>query len=170
MSISKKDRLFLINQYKILSELKEDEADHYNNMATILENGYERLYYMIDEKVADNMPSEAGQFVLDILTLYGNIECIKRSLKSKAIDGHYLSYFNGFDGNNETEYMEFAIFLIDTQEMFTEQKRYFSQNDHLNSHAPMIETYRRMLEKSKEFNMPNIGEKEVLEIFKSGEW
>lgn len=47
--------------------------------------------------------------------------------------------FTGFDGNNETEYMSVARFLINQLDRFTEFK-----NRELNSHYPMIGRYRRM--------------------------
>lgn len=49
--------------------------------------------------------------------------------------------FSGFDGNNETEYMGVARFLINDLERFSS----FKGRD-LNSHLPSIETYRRMLQ------------------------
>lgn len=48
--------------------------------------------------------------------------------------------FAGFDGNNETEHMGIAGFLIDKLDRFAT----FDGRD-LNSHHPSIETYRRML-------------------------
>jgi uncharacterized protein YfbU (UPF0304 family) len=48
--------------------------------------------------------------------------------------------FRGFDGNNESEYMSVASFLINDLERFEEFK-----GRSMNSHMPSIETYRRML-------------------------
>lgn len=47
--------------------------------------------------------------------------------------------FTGFDGNNETEYMSIAKFLINQLDRFGEFK-----DRELNSHLPMIGRYRRM--------------------------
>ena len=113
MEISKKDRVILRNQYQILSALNKDEADHYNELIEILENGYEIFYSRIDEWISDEMPIKEGKFVLDILDLYRAIEDLKRSSKDEKLNRHLHSYFAGFDGNNETEYMGFARFLID---------------------------------------------------------
>ena len=47
--------------------------------------------------------------------------------------------FRGFDGNNESEYMSIATFLIEEMNRFQELR------DHqMNSHMPMVGTYRRM--------------------------
>lgn len=48
--------------------------------------------------------------------------------------------FRGFDGNNEGDHLSIAHFLIDRMERF---ERFAGRN--LNSHAPSIDTYRRML-------------------------
>ena len=151
MEISKRDRLILINQYKILAGFNKDEADYYQELINILENGYSIFYSQLDESVLDDMPPEAGRFVLNILDLYRAIEEVKRSSQNEKLIGHSYSYFNGFDGNNESEYMGFCRFLIEVQGKFQEQKQYLSKNDHLNSHMPMIEKYERMLKISKEF-------------------
>ena len=47
--------------------------------------------------------------------------------------------FRGFDGNNESEYLSIARFMIDDLKRFT----HFAGRD-LNSHAPTVAAYRRM--------------------------
>ena len=148
MEISKKDRVILINQYRILSALNKDAEDHYNELIGILENGYEIFYSMIDEWILDDMPIDNGKFVLNILDLYRAIEDLKRSSKNQDLHKHHHSYFAGFDGNNETQYMGFARFLIEKQGKFSEQRQYLRKNDNLNSHVPMRGKYKRMLEKA----------------------
>lgn len=145
MKLSKKDRVLLINQYKLLAALYKEEEAHYRELIGILENGYEIFYSMIDEWISDDMPTDEGKFVLDILDLYRAIDDLKRSSKSEKLADHNFSFFHGFDGNNETECMSFCRFLIDEQGKFQEQQQYFSKNDHLNSHMPMIGKYKRML-------------------------
>jgi len=150
MELSKKDRVFLINQYSILAALNNDEASHYNELITILENGYEIYYSMVDQWISSDMPSEDGKFVINILDLYRAIENLKRKAKSEELENHHYSFFIGFDGNNETEYMSFARFLVEDQGKFREQEPYLRKNDNMNSHAPMIDTYKRMLDKANE--------------------
>ena len=48
--------------------------------------------------------------------------------------------FSGFDGNNETEYMSVAQCIVEDLDRFNE----FQDRD-LNSHAPSLDGYRRML-------------------------
>lgn len=154
MQFTKKERLNLINQYKILSKLYPEDLEHYDELREILEDGYEIFYSQISEWVSQDMPEKEGKFVLDVLDLYRAIEDYKRISKDqKVIDNHY-SYFRGFDGNNEGKYMQFARFLIHKQNKFSEQKDYLRKNDNLNSHMPMISTYEKMLSKWRDIGKP----------------
>ncbi|MFA1563079.1 YfbU family protein [Aliivibrio fischeri] len=86
--------------------------------------------------------------VLNILDMWGFIEWSYNQLsdENKAyVEKEAYPFgkdpkFPGFDGNNETEYMGIASFLVDDLERFSEFKgRYF------NSHCPSIDGYQRML-------------------------
>ena len=165
MEMTKKDRVFLINQYQILAALNVAEADHYKELISILQHGYEIFYSMIDEWVSEDMPRSEGKLVLDILSIYRVIEDLKRGGKNKTLSEHNYSYFRGFDGNNETEYMIFARFLIEEQGKFSEQQAYLSKNDGLNSHTEMLNKYRRMIARWESFGEKwQLSESQALEI------
>lgn len=134
----------------MLSKLYPDESEHYDELREILEDGYEIFYDQIDQWISEDMPSDEGKFVLDILDLYRVIEDYKRISKDQEIIELHGSYFMGFDGNNEGSYMAFARFLIHKQGKFSEQKDYLRKNDNLNSHTRMVERYKGMLTKWKE--------------------
>ncbi|MCH7305898.1 YfbU family protein [Acinetobacter sp. NIPH1876] len=153
MQLEKKDRLILINQYKILAKLDTNDANYYKELIQILENGYEIFYSLLDQWIDDEMPKEESRFVLDILDLYRAIEDLKRRTKDEELIQHSYSIFKGFDGNNESEHLGFTRFLIEIQGKFQEQKQYYYQNDHLNSHCPMLDKYRRMLAKVNKENI-----------------
>lgn len=153
MEITKRDRLILINQYRILASLNKAEADHYEELISILENGYSIFYSQLDEWISDDVPEEEGRFVLEVLDLYRAIEDAKRATKDSRLLAHHYAYFRGFDGNNETDHMSFCRFLIEKQGKFQEQKQYLLRNDNLNSHMPMTEKYRRMLVEAN--NLPD---------------
>lgn len=153
MEITKRDRLILINQYRILANLDKSEAERYEELISILENGYSIFYSQLDEWISDEMPEEEGRFVLGVLDLYRAIEDVKRASKDSRLLAHAYSFFRGFDGNSETEHMSFCRFLIEKQGKFQEQKQYLPKNDNLNSHMPMTEKYSRMLDEAK--NLPN---------------
>jgi uncharacterized protein YfbU (UPF0304 family) len=145
ITLTKKDRLILINQYRILAELNKAEESRYLELIDILECGYEVFYSMVDEWISEDMPESEGRFVLDVLNLYRAIEDVKRSSRDPLLINHHMSIFPGFDGNNESEYLGFCRFLLEKQGKFQEQQQYLAKNDGMNSHMPMIDKYRRML-------------------------
>jgi len=86
--------------------------------------------------------------VIDILDMWSFILVSYEQLPSK--DKVYLAEnlkhfgkkpeFKGFDGNNETEYLSTATFIINELDRFVEFK-----NQDLNSHMPSVPIYERML-------------------------
>lgn len=86
--------------------------------------------------------------VLDILDMWSFIEYAYRELseedkKRLEEDAHPFGKdpkFPGFDGNNESEHMNVASFLINDLDRFQEFK-----GRSLNAHMPTLETYHRML-------------------------
>lgn len=167
MELSKKDRLLLINQYRILASLEKDEASHYNELIQILENGYSIFYSMIDTMIDEGMSEEKSKFVLDILDLYRAIEDVKRKSQSDVIENHPYSYFMGFDGNNETELMAFSRFLVQVQGKFREQEKYLRKNDNMNSHMPMFKKYSRMLTESRKHDIWRMNIDTVVKILEA---
>ncbi|WP_262034252.1 YfbU family protein [Serratia liquefaciens] len=147
MKLTKKDRLLLINQYKILERISPEDSEHYSELISILENGYSIFYSMVDDWISEDMTESECNLVLQILSIYRMIEDRKRVDKDEALLNHTHSYFRGFDGNNETSLMSFARFLIFDQNKFSEQLDYLSKNDRLNSHTPMKNKYQRMIDK-----------------------
>lgn len=90
------------------------------------------------------------QVVCDILDMWSFIESGYDRLSAedkKFVEIEAKPYgvnpkFNGFDGNNEFEYLSIADFLIEQLDRFQE----FQGRD-LNSHHPSLEVYFRMLKK-----------------------
>lgn len=86
--------------------------------------------------------------VVDILDMWSFIEQAYRQLsetekETLAADVPHFGKnpkFSGFDGNNETEYMGTAMFLVNELERFQE----FSGRS-FNSHSPSIDSHNRML-------------------------
>jgi uncharacterized protein YfbU (UPF0304 family) len=165
--LSKKDRLLLINQYKILAALNKDEESHYLELIEVLESGYSIFYFLVDQWVSNDMPEDDGRLVLGILDLYRAIEDVKRSTQDKKLLEHDYAFFRGFDGNNETEHMGFCRFLIEKQGKFQEQKPYLLKNDNLNSHCQMIDKYRRMLDAAKTIDIWNMSAMQALQILEA---
>lgn len=87
-------------------------------------------------------------FVVDVLDMWTFVERAYENLSKKdkervekeaAPFGKYVQ-FAGFDGNNESSCIGIARFLIEKMNRFSQYK-----GRNLNSHAPTIAVYRRML-------------------------
>ena len=94
----------------------------------------------------DPTPPEVSE-VVDILDMWSFIEeayatfnaSEKTKIEAEADPFGKHVQFSGFDGNNETEHMSIALFLVEDMGRFSR----FKGRD-LNSHHPSIEIYRRM--------------------------
>jgi uncharacterized protein YfbU (UPF0304 family) len=87
--------------------------------------------------------------VVNVLDMWTSIErgyaklsaAAKSQVEKEATPFGKDVHFRGFDGNNEAEHLGIAGFLIRDLERFSD----FKGRD-LNSHAPSIDTYRRMMQ------------------------
>jgi uncharacterized protein len=97
---------------------------------------------------SDSEDPEVVKEVLDILDMWSAIERSYTRLDPKAKEDLKRQLgvlgdtprFQGFDGNNESEYVGTAIFLVNELERFVEFK-----GREFNCHHPSIDMHRRML-------------------------
>lgn len=91
------------------------------------------------------------RFVVDVLDMWSFIEEafeklgkveLKRLAKEADPFGEHVE-FSGFDGNNESEHLGIARFLVEDLERFS---RFREGHRDLNSHHPTLEAYGRMLQ------------------------
>jgi len=144
MELSKKDRLMLINQYRILSILNPDGASSYNIRIKMLEEGYSLHYDEIVDWIDDGMSREECQEIIDILEMY---RCLwhsfkklrdKRGLRKKDVR------FPGFDAKDEERELNYAEYVMYSLKRYKEfhQRRRLPNHD---SYKPMLGHYRAML-------------------------
>lgn len=110
--------------------------------------------------------------VLDILDMYSIIENSYSQLNKKeqqyVLDQARFAKSNlkfiGFDGNNESEYMGIAGFIIEDMERYNE-----FQGRSLNSHAPTLKRYKKMLDAFEPIRETLIGtgmnKEQLVEVF-----
>lgn len=162
MELSKTERIILINQYEILKNLEEDHAEYYDKLIEILEYGYEYFYSEID-RLSSVISLDESKFIIDLLSFYRNLERYKReNPANEDIKKHYYAIFRGFDGNEEGGFYSFTKFVIEIDNLFAEQLQYSEETDGFNSHSRMIEKYRRIVEKWREFGGKYIDSSENL--------
>lgn len=144
MTLTKLQRLLLINQFKILERLYPDEADYYESLRIALKNGYSRNYDDLFQWINNDLPYDECNEVFEILCMYSHINLSYRNLEDKSnIDASNIK-FPGFDGNNEGKQLCYAKYLMDKLGKFDELH---DSNEHpaYNSHTQMLGKYRQML-------------------------
>ncbi len=131
---------------KILEALYPDEAEYYRNHREALESGYEFQYEWIVEHFSEGLNSEACKEVLDILEMYHRMIMKFRELNNdqKAEIGIEEVIFPGFDGNNETSQLNYAIYFMHNLNRFGEVREDTEFPDY-DSHTPTLRLYRDML-------------------------
>jgi uncharacterized protein len=137
--MDKLKRYEMIHQLIILCRVDPFNSDRYHNDIEILRNGYEFEYTW--EKLADPMTKDQCKEVLDILDMYRAIDNYWRKNHTDPIP--IPLKFGGFDGNNESRYLDYTRFVIYSGR-YTELK-YGNDNCGFNSHFCTLGKYRRML-------------------------
>jgi len=148
--LTKRDRLILYNQFKILSELYPGED--YERLMKIVECGYAFHYGDLLPYInEDEFPVEESQFVIRVLDMYSAIYSAwgreKKGLQALGIQESDV-IFPGFDGNNETSYLAYCEFFIDDLERFQDIKKL--KCGEYNGHSEMCPKYRNMVKKWEE--------------------
>ncbi|NLW02296.1 MAG: YfbU family protein [Clostridiaceae bacterium] len=144
MELSKKDRLMLINQYRILSILNPDGASSYNIRIKMLEEGYSLHYDEMVNWINDGMSREECQEIIDILEMY---RCLWHSFKKLRDKGSIKKKhvrFPGFDAKDEEKQLNYAEYVMYSLNRYKEfhQRRRLPNHD---SYKPMLRHYRAML-------------------------
>jgi uncharacterized protein YfbU (UPF0304 family) len=161
MELSKKERWFLSNQYRILEKLYPNKADYYTQCREIVDKGYELEYDLITDYIHEPMTSEVCTEVSDILEMYNSLQLGYDALEDKEGIEESGINFQGFDGNNESEQLHYAQFLINKQGRLQDLKH----TDGLNTHMPYIGYYRRMLEEwNKSSDKYNLTKADIVRI------
>lgn len=148
MELSKKERLFLYNQYEILKKLSKDEHDkkYYELKQKVLESGFSYDYDDLTEFLYDEMPVENSKFVWEYFNL---LRCLGNSYEELSEEEQMQInkkdlLFDGFDGNEEAKYLIYAEYILNDLDRYGEVV--YKKKD-LNSHWPKLDKYERMIEK-----------------------
>jgi uncharacterized protein len=170
MKLTRTERWILSNQLNILGILDPDHKNDFEVPKKIIEEGYEYLYSSCIQYISpdDEIVTEAeSMLVLDILSMFRAItQSLERMEDKTGIDVDQLK-FGGFDGNEEGNYYSFAKFFC---------TEYYDQRfpeigtgyDNFNSHFPILDVYKRMLQVWKECkNKYYLTKEELIQIGRS---
>lgn len=170
-NLSPKDRLVLVNQYLILEKLFSGEQEEvvFREKRKIVENGYALHYSDLNCSIAGGgLSEEECMEVMDILDMHRVLDYSvdryypERGAEREKIENDVV--FNGFDGNNEAEYLGYARFLMFELERWQEVLKGRPGFD-LNSHCMVLEMYRRMLsEWGKSSDKYNLNREDIVRI------
>lgn len=152
MNLTEKDRMLLMNQFRILQKLDSTEAEHYDLMAEIVERGYTREYPRLAAGLWKELNEVTCGEVYDILGMFQALHYGYMALEDKTGIDAGECRFGGFDGNNEREHLSYASFLIKRLGHWQESK---GAGDGLNSHHSTLDRYRAMVEKWKASTDPH---------------
>lgn len=171
MKLTQFERLVLANQYEILEKVDPKSAKHHEKRREIVERGYEALYEAeLFRGIDDDVVSpQQGREVRDVLDMYRAITAAAKNLAedSPLRESYYLK-FQGFDGNDETLSFSFAQFLLEDMGHYKELVG--QGDDGVNSHSPMMPTYRRMLAVHRTAAQPHkLTEAELQRILQAAE-
>ncbi|MBN6492922.1 YfbU family protein [Acinetobacter pittii] len=145
LELTDKERLILANQYEILGLLKKE--DYYLDLAEQLRDGHKWLYRQSFGTLSENLPDEDAELVLNILEVHKALKISYDALTDKSGISIQDISFAGFDGNNESE-------LIDFVDALKKSNRFVNVIDAgvRNSHIPKVHTYETMIQKWHELD------------------
>jgi uncharacterized protein len=164
MELTMKDRLIIANQLKILERLCPEDADYYTQHRKAIEGGYKLHYSWLVEHFSMEMSMEECKEVLDILDMYRAITFSYKKLENKTGIDESRVRFRGFDGNNEGKQHSYALYFIVDLGRFEELRNNKGYTD-FNSHMPVLEKYRRMLQLWQSYdNKQELNRAQLLEL------
>lgn len=161
VELSKMDRLILSFQLKILEKLYPEEAEYYAQNRKAIEEGYALHYDWLFEHIYDGLSVEECKEVLEILDMYRAITFSIEDMEDKTGLDHPFIKFAGFDGNTETKQMAYTRYFISDLDRYQEL-RYGKDYRDFNSHCPLLDKYRSMLEEWRKCQNPRQLSKETI--------
>lgn len=134
------ERLTLINQFAILEKLDKPNAKYHARNREILEQGFASEYQSIlGNALMEEMECYKGDLVWKIFQMYAVLQSSFEKLTEKSGLTAAKVAFPGFDGNYETDYMQFARHIYENKQAICKLPK------ELNCHRPMVPIYRRMV-------------------------
>jgi hypothetical protein len=167
MELSKKERLFLYNQYEILKLLNannDSEVERYGIDQEILLNGYKKEYDNFVEWFLDDVDDAISKFVWDVLQLHRCLYFSYDQLSQPEKDKIPFSdiQFRGFDGNEEGAHYSYSKFIIEKLGRYEEIRENGKYSP--NSHARTLHRYSKMLEKWSSLGVSEYGKLNLEQI------
>ena len=142
--LSKIDRIFLINQLRILEILYPDESNQFSVKREALERGYELLYDSNYSSILDGDDILTKKECIEVWNTMNMFAAIQKSMpKNMDISKFPMTKFVGYDAITEAKFMNFAQYTVERLKKF----EYVTLNKlgNWNSNHQVRSTYLRML-------------------------
>jgi uncharacterized protein len=136
--------LILSNQFRILAAVDSESRENSLQHLEALESGYEAHYSWMTDRFDSGLSATETREIVDILQMHSDIlHAFEKAASSATLELSDVM-FGGFDGNNESQQMGYADYFLFKLGRFSSLHEMIKING-LNSHAPMLPTYRLML-------------------------
>ncbi|HET7229710.1 MAG TPA: YfbU family protein [Longimicrobium sp.] len=146
MKLSRTERWMLANQYRILAALYPQHAATYNDYVVALERGYATVIDRMGEHILrDDTTHKESEEVDEILQMYDALQRAFRTLDDPYGMESFQLQFPGFDGKSEADYLGYAHFALERENRYEN----LASSHNLDTGAPMLRQYRRMLDEWK---------------------
>jgi uncharacterized protein YfbU (UPF0304 family) len=146
-TLTRFQRLQLANDYAILEKVDKENAKDWADRRRIVEEGYTFFYTEIFRPVGNEIPLEDCRFVMDVLEMFEALGSSFKALSDKGDIKPSDVEFSGFGGNDETLMFAYTRYLKDKG---LQWRDLLLGCKDLDSHFPMADQYRAMLEKWQE--------------------
>jgi len=155
-SLTVVERQILALQHRILARLVGDDGNREDgdtayqfDRAAVLESGFSQEYWVEFAGIEPELSKAECGLVMDVLDMFRALHLSVSVLDADAIPERLrpLLEFSGFDLNDPLEgaMLAYARYLIGQGKWTTLADVFSEDNDHGNSHAALLDAYRRML-------------------------
>lgn len=151
-TLAKRDRRVLVLLHQVLERLSPDESEHHKGVAQVLQEGFTAEYSNVIN-LSEELSQTDCKLVHDLLEMFS---IIRRSVAELGMDSinqagdlePWTLEFRGFDFNDrrESRLASFATYLINSGRWTDLADCFGRDRDGGNSHAPMLDSYLRMLD------------------------
>lgn len=114
ISLTKVERLILVQQFRILSLLEPEKKGTYEQKSEILSHGFVSHYDdVFDDGIANEFADEDAEFVCQVLRMFTAIQySYDNVLTQSEREGIPSTSFPGFDSIAEAPYLSYARLLM----------------------------------------------------------
>ena len=145
MDLTKKDRVIIANQLRILEKLCPDKAKDYDDYRKVIEYGFKGEYDRTSGVSDTELSEKKCKEVFNVLNMYVVITRSYNRIKDQTDLSVDDVKFPGYDGNNEVKQCSYSNYLIIDCGRFDELMHDEKVRE-FNNHLPTISSYESMLD------------------------